>query len=252
LEKLMKRFLTLAAVVLACAGLAFAQGPQPKTQEELDAILAVQAAVDPNVRAALAKKLLTDFKNTEFKEFANHMLMISYQELDDFENMMVYGERTLEINPSNPGVLLQLAYAIPARTREFDLDKEEKLTKAEDFAARALTMIPNLEKNDPDMPDDAWLETKKDFMAQANESLGVIDAKRANYDGAVTFLTKAIALQPQQSAMTHYHLADAYMSAGKKAEATTAINQSITLGGVPLGGGGDAAKTLKQTIEAMN
>jgi tetratricopeptide (TPR) repeat protein len=248
----MKRFLTLAAVVLASAGLAPVQGQQPKSQEELDAILAVQSAEDPNVRAAAAKKLLTDFKNTEFKEFANYMLMVSYQDLDDFENMMLYGERTLEINPSNPGVLLQLAYAIPARTREFDLDKEEKLTKAEDFASRALTLIPNLEKVDPDMPDDAWLETKKEFMAQGNESLGVIEAKRENYDEAAILLTKAIGLQPQQNPMTHYHLADAYMNAGKKAEALTAINQSITLGGVPLGGGGDAAQVLKQKIEAMN
>ncbi len=248
----MKRFLTLAAVVLACAGLAPAQGPQPKSQKEYDAVLAVQNAQDPNVRAEAAKKLLTDFKDTDFKEFANYMLMISYQQLDDFENMMVYGERTLEINPENPGVLLQLAYAIPTRTREFDLDKEEKLTKAESFASRALTLIPNLQKIDPNMPDEVWLETKKEFMAQANESLGVIAAKRENYDEAATYLTKAIELEPQQNPMTHYHLANAYMNSGKKAEALAAVNRCITLGGVPLGGGGDAAKTLKEKIEAMN
>ena len=248
----MKRLLTLVAVVLACVGLAPAQGPQPKSQKELDAILAVESAADPNARAAAAQKLLTDFKNTEFKEYANYMLMVSYQQLDDFENMMVYGERTLEINPSNPGVLLQLAYAIPNRTREFDLDKEEKLTKAEDFASRALTLIPNMDKVNPDMSDEEWLVTKKDFMAQANESLGVIEAKRANYDEAAAFLTKAIELQPEPNSMTHYHLADAYKNAGKKAEALGAINQSITLGGVPLGGGGDAATNLKQQIEAMN
>jgi tetratricopeptide (TPR) repeat protein len=247
----MKRLLTIVAVVLACVSLAPAQGPQPKSQEEFDAVMAIQSAEDPNVRADAAKKLLTEFKNTDFKEFANFMLMISYQQLDDFENMMVYGERTLEINPENPGVLLQLAYAIPTRTREFDLDKEEKLTKAEDFASRALTLIPNLQKIDPNMPDEVWLDTKKEFMAQANESLGVIEAKRANYDQAAEFLTKAVGLQPQQNPMTHYHLADAYMNAGKKAEATTAINQSITLGGVPLGGGADAAQVLKQKIEAM-
>lgn len=248
----MKRFLTLAAVVLACAGLALAQGPQPKSQKEFDAIMAVQSATDPNERAAAAKSLLTEFKDTEFKEFANYMLMIAYQELDDFENMMVYGERTLEINPDNPGVLLQLAYAIPTRTREFDLDKEEKLTKAEGFASSALTLIPNLQKIDPNMPDDVWLDTKKEFMAQANESLGVIEAKRENYDQAAVFLTKAIGLQPQQNPMTHYHLANAYMSAGKKADALTAVNQAITLGGVPLGGGADAAQDLKKKIEAMN
>jgi tetratricopeptide (TPR) repeat protein len=248
---MMKRFLTLAAVVLACVGLASAQGPQYKSQEELDAILAIQDAIDPVERAEAAKFLLTAFSDTEFKEMAYYMLMISYQQLDDFDNMMVYGERTLEINPQNPGVLLQLSYAIPTRTREFDLDKEEKLTTAEGFASSALTLIPNLQKINQNVSDEEWLETKKDFMAQANESLGIIEAKRANYDEAAAFLTKAVGLQPQQNPMTHYHLADAYMNAGKKADAITAINRSITLGGVPLGGGADAAKTLKTKIEAM-
>jgi len=248
----MKRFLTLVAVVLACVSLAPAQGPQAKSPKEFDAVMAIQSAANPNARVAAAKSLLTGFKNTEFKEFANFMLMVSYQQLDDFENMMVYGERTLEINPENPGVLVQLAYAIPSRTRQFDLDKEEKLTKAEDLASRALALIPNLDKLNPDMSDEEWLDTKKDFMAQANESLGVIEAKRTNYDEAAAFLTRAIELQPLPSSMTHYHLADSYMNAGKKAEALGAVNQSITLGGVPLGGGGDAAKNLKQQIEAMN
>ena len=231
--------------------LASAQGPQPKSQEEFDAIVAIQSAEDPAARAEAAKQLLLTFKDTEFKEMANYMLMVSYQQLDDFENMMLYGERTLEINPDNPGVLLQLAYAIPTRTRQFDLDKEEKLTKAEDFATRALTLVPNMEKLNPNVTDEDWLIVKKDFMSQGNEALGIIAAKRANYDQAVDFLTKAIGLQPQPSPMTHYHLAEAYMKAGKKAEATTSIDQAITLSGVPLGSGADAAQNLKKEIDAM-
>lgn len=248
----MKRFLLIAVAVMSFATFVLGQQPEPKSQEEFDAVMAVQTAADPEERAAAAKKLLTDFKDTQFKEFANYMLMISYQQLDDFENMMVYGEQTLEINPSNPGVLLQLAYAIPTRTREFDLDKEEKLTKAEDFATRALTLIPNLPKVDPNMADEDWLTTKKDFMAQANESLGIIAAKRQNYDQATSYLQKAIGLSSEPNAMTHYHLADSLLSAGKKEEALAAINQSITLGGIPMNGGTDAAQILKAKIEAAN
>lgn len=244
----MKNFL-LALIVLGFAPVAFSQ--TAKSQAEFDAAIAIQSATDPQTRIDAAQKLLKDFKNTDFKEFANLMIFASYQELSDYENMILYGERTLEINPQNPGVLLELANAIPARTREFDLDKEEKLTRAEEFASRALTTIPNLPKPNPDMLDDDWLGMKKDFMSRGNEAMGLIAAKRGNHDEAVDFLIKAIGLAAEPNAMTHYHLADAYMNAGKKADAIASINQSITLGGVPLGSGADAAKVLKEKIEAM-
>jgi tetratricopeptide (TPR) repeat protein len=246
----MNRFLRISAIVLACASLMFSQ--QAQSQEELDAALAVQNASDPNARIAAAQTLLIEYKDTEFKEFANLMLMASYQELNDLENMVMYAEQTLAINPSNVEVLLELAYTIPSRTREFDLDKAEKLSRAEGHATKALALIPNLTKLDPNLPDNQWLNIKKDYMSRGNESLGVIESKRENYDAAVSLLQKAIDGAPQAIAMTYYHLADAQLGAGKKAEAIAAINQSITLGGVPLGGGSDAAKDLKAKIEAAN
>lgn len=246
----MNRFLRISVIALACASLMFSQEAQ--SQEELDAALAIQNATDSNARIAAAQYLLTQYKDTEFKEFANQNLMMSYQELNDLGNMVVYAEETLAINPSNVGVLLELAYVIPSRTREFDLDKTEKLSRAEGYAMKAMSLVPNLTKLDPNLPDDQWLDIKKDYMSRGNESLGVIESKRENYDAAASLLQKAIDVAPQAMAMTYYHLADAQLGAGKKAEALAAINQSITLGGVPLGGGGDAAKDLKAKIEAAN
>jgi tetratricopeptide (TPR) repeat protein len=242
----MNRFLLLLVFTLAIATLCF--GQQAKSDEEFNAAMAVQNATDANARIAAAENLLIEFKDTEFREFANLMLMASYQELDDLENMIIYAEETLNINPNNVGVLLELAYAIPSRTRQFDLDKEEKLSSAEGYAAKALALVPNMTNPNPDVPNDQWLTIKKDYMSRGNESLGVVESKRENYDGAVAFLQKAIALAPDPMPMTHYHYADALLSAGKREEALAAINQSITLGGIPLGGGADAAKELKAFI----
>lgn len=246
----MKRFLPLLFITIAFAALSF--GQQAKSDEEFAAAMAVQNATDANARIAAAQSLLTEFSDTEFKEFANLMLMASYQELDDLENMMIYAEETLRVNPANVGVLLELAYAIPSRTRQFDLDKEEKLSTAEGYATKALALVPNMTKPNPEIPDEEWLSIKKDYMSRGNESLGVIESKRENFDGAAALLQKAIDLAPDAMPMTHYHHADALLSAGKKVEALAAINQSITLGGIPLGGGKDAAKELKAKIEASN
>ncbi len=246
------KILTFCLLVgLAVSGVAQeAAGPEPKSQEELDALMAVQSSTTAEDRITTATKFLGDFPETEFKEFGNYMLMLSYQQTNDFENMLLYGERTLELNADNVGTLLQLAFAIPTRTREFDLDKNEKLAKAEDFGKRALTLIPNMQKMDPSLTDEAWLMTKKDFMSQGNESLGMIALKRKDFPLAEEMLQKALTLAGEQTGPTFYYLAESLHGQGKKDEAMNAIDKSIAAGGLPIGDGSNLADELKQKIAA--
>jgi len=252
----MNRIIISALVALTLVGGLFAQeaaapaqpaGPQPKSQEEVDAIVAVQNATDPQARADAAQELIKSFPETEFLEFANYMTMLSYQQLNDFENMVIFGEKTLESNADNVGVLISLAYAIPTRTREFDLDKDEKLAKAEDFAKRSLTLIPNMAKVDPAMPDEQWLMAKKDFMAQANESLGLIAVKRGEHAEAEALLKKALGLAAQQDAQTLYNLAVALKGQDKREEALDAVNKAVTAAAG--GPGSDLYARLKTELE---
>lgn len=245
-----KRILGVALVLALCAPI-FAQQPQAKTQEELDVLMEIEDATDPDERIGAIHKLLTNFKDTEFKEFANLMMMLSYQAKNDFEMMVLYGERTLELNPDNIDTLVSLSYAIPARTGEFDLDKDEKLAKAEDFAKRALLAIPTLENPNPDLSADAWLIAKKDFMSQAHDSLGLVALKRKDYQAAEKSLRQSLQVASKQSASTFYHLASALNKQGKNDEALTMADKSIAAGGVMADGGQDLAKVLKaQLIKA--
>lgn len=243
----MKSFACFAALALLL--IAPLYGQQPKSQEELDALIALQNAQTPDDRIAAAEKLLTDFKDTEFKETANYVLMLAHQQKNDFENMLLFGERVLSINPDNTGALISLANAIPMRTREFDLDKDEKLAKAEDFAKRALTLIPNLEKPSPDMPDDQWLMAKKDFMASVYESLGLVAMKRKSYDAAEEQFRKALEIGSEQPASGFFYLGQALKEQGKNDEAINALDQAIARGDFKLGDGRPAAATLKAQIQ---
>lgn len=234
-------------LVLVVAASAAAQQPQPKSQEELDALLAIQNAQGPDERIEAVHNLLTNFKNTEFKEWANFMAMLSYQQKNDFENMLLYGEKTLELNPDNADVMVQLAYAIPARTGEFDLDKEEKLAKAEGYAKKALRLIPTMPKKTPDMPDDEWLMIKKDLMSQVHDSLGLIALKRDDYDAAEDSFRKSLEVASQQGASTFYHLASTLRQKGELDEALGMADKAIAAGGVQAGGR-DLAKVLKAEI----
>ena len=248
----MKTILQVAMMLALCAPL-FAQvaDPRPKSQKEAEALMAIQDATDPDVRIEAIHSLLTGFKNTEFKEYANFMMMLSYQQKNDFEMMLLYGESTLAINPTNLDTLLSLGYAIPARTGEFDLDKEEKLAKAEDFAKRALLAIPTLENTNEDITPEAWLVAKKNYMSQAHDSLGLIAMQRKDYAAAEGSFRQSLQVAGEQGATTFYHLARTLRELDKNDEAMEMIDKAIAAGGVMTGSGQDLAKVVKaQLIKA--
>ena len=247
-----KTILRVAMVLALCTPL-FAQvaKPRPKSQKEAEVLMAIQDATDPDVRIEAIHSLLTGFKNTEFKEYANLMMMISYQQKNDFEMMLLYGESTLEINPTNIDTLLSLGYAIPTRTGEFDLDKEEKLAKAEDFAKRALLAIPTLENTNEDVTPEAWLVAKKNYMSQAHDSLGLVAMQRKDYATAEGSFRQSLQVASEQGATTFYHLARTLRELDKNDEAMEMIDKAIAAGGVMTGSGQDLAKVVKaQLIKA--
>lgn len=247
-----KFFLAVAAGFALTAG-AWAQQaepkqPKPKSQKEVDALVAIQSAATPDARIKACEDLITKFADTEFKEFALQMETLSYQQKNDYENMVIAGERTLEANPDNAVVLVTLAEAIPRRTREHDLDKDEKLSKAEKYAKRAQTVIPNLTKFNPQITDEQWTGYKKNAMSQVHEALGLIALDRKNYAASEQSFKSAIEVAPQPDPMTFYDLAAAYIAQNKYDDAIAALDKSIAAGGVKTADGRDLAADQKARV----
>ena len=241
----MKKTVLLTLLSLGVA--ASLWGQRAKSPKEYDALKAIESAYDPDSRIAAVHSLLTTFKNTEFKEWANFMAMNAYSRKNDFENMLLYGEQTLAINPDNAEVLTALAYAIPTRTKQFDLDKDEKLSKAEDFARRALRLIPTAEKPNSEVPDEDWLTVKKDLMSQSHDALGLVAFMREDFAAAQQSFEQSLQVASKPSALTFYHYANTLKQSGQTDKALEIADKSIAAGGVPVGTG-DLAKVLKAEI----
>lgn len=243
----MKRFSVLMAAIAICA-LSLAAQPNFKTNEEYDGFIAIQAAATIPDRIEAGTAFMAAFPDSEAKGLAAYMLMLSYQGNNDFDNMLIYGDEVLA-NTEDAGIvvgtLVSLSGAIPNRTREFDLDKEEKLSKAEDYAKRAMTMIPTLVKPDPAMPDEDWLMTKKEFMSQCHESLGLVSAKRSDHAAAEASLRQSMDLATAPTPSVMYNLGLALMAQDKKSEAATVADTCSTAGGYVLGDGTDLCVKLK-------
>lgn len=240
----MKRITTLILAALLCvAGLS----GQFKSEEEQNAFMALQSAMSPGDKAAAGVAFVAAYPKSAFFGIACYMTMLSYQQLNDFDSMLLYGEMVLDSDPQ-PGVLagtlLSLAGAIPTRTREFDLDKEEKLAKAEDYAKRAMALIPTLPKMDPNMSDDDWLSTKMEFMSQSHEAVGIVALKREDFEASEASLRKAFEMAPNPVPFTMYNLAQALSKLGKTEEAADLAKRCTAAGGVQSADGTDLCAAL--------
>ncbi len=238
---------TLLAVLLSLGVAASLWGQKAKSKKEYDALMAIQDAIDLDSQIFAVHSLLTTFKNTEFKEWANFVAMNAYSKKNDFENMLLYGERTLAANPDNAEVLTALAYAIPTRTKQFDLDKDAKLSRAEDFARRALRLIPTLEKKDPNATDEHWLVVKQELMSQSHDALGLVAFRRQDFSASQQSFEQSLRVAPKPSALTLYHYANTLEQSGQTDKALETVEKSIAAGGVPVGTK-DLAKSLKAEI----
>ncbi len=209
----MKKALWMMAIAAVAVSGLWAQ-PKPKSQKEVDALMAIQNAQGPDAQIAAVENLLTKFADTEFKVMALQMATQAAQQKGDLGIMTGYAERTLKADPKNYIVMLMLAQATAQQTREFDLDKDEKLKNSEKLANEALEILKTAPKFRPDLTDEQWAGAKKDFEAQGLETLGMTAMVRKNYPEAVNQFKKAVDTQASPDAATKVRLGTAYNAAG--------------------------------------
>jgi tetratricopeptide (TPR) repeat protein len=236
-----------AAIMLACAaGLLLAQGrkkgqaapqeqaaqpagspvakqPQPKSQKELQAVQAVFAAQTPDDRIKAANDLVNNFNDSEFKPLALYFAAVSYQQKNDYDDMVIYLERTLQADPNQYQALLLLSQAIAMRTREFDLET------AEGDATKALELLKTAPRPNSNITDEQWEEAKKDLSAQAHETFAMAAVARNQYDKAIEEFKTSIGLASQPDPTTMVRLASAYSKAEKYDDAIATLDKVIAM-----------------------
>ncbi|MBM3747480.1 MAG: tetratricopeptide repeat protein [Acidobacteria bacterium] len=202
-----------------------AKQPQPKSQEEAEAVMAIFNAPDVDSRIKAVETLLTKYADTEFKVVALQVAAATYQQKNDFENMVIYSERTLEADPANYAAMLMLATGIAQRTREFDLDREEKLARVEKYARGAQEALKTAIKPNPNLTDEQWEGAKKDFDAQAHEALALGAMARKKYDVAIAEFKTALEAGSSPDPATMVRLGAVYNMAGQYDNAVAILDK---------------------------
>jgi len=237
----MKRSILAAALLAAGAVGLFAQpttarpaqaapaakAPAPKSKAELTALQAWQAAIQAGDQDAIIKAdddLLVKFPDTEFKDAILVTEADAYQQKGDWIKAQIYAGQALAANPKSYQATLMLA-DIPAKhTGEHDLDKEESLTKAENYAHQAIEVV-NATPKPPQFSDQQWADYQKQIAGQAQDDLGLVSVARKNWDAAAASFKAAVALVPEPA--FRVHLANALANGGKPDEAIAVCDQVL-------------------------
>jgi tetratricopeptide (TPR) repeat protein len=225
----MNRIILTGALALAIGvpGL-FAQ-PKPKSKGEVEALQAMFNAQTPDARIAAAENVLEKYKDTDFKSVALYFEAASYEQKGDYEHAVVFGERTLDTDPKNYQAMLLLARQIAQHTKEFDLDKEDKLAKVDKYAKNALDIVKDAPKPRADVTDEQWTAAKKEFEGEAHEALGIAALVRKKPDVAVTEFKTAMTDTDKPDPGIMVRLGIAYSQDGKYDDAIAMFDKVMAM-----------------------
>ena len=225
---------TRSRLALCCGILSLGFGlwaqdqPRPKSQKELEALRAVQSAKTPDEQLKAIENVLENFADTQYKVILLQSAVQIEQQKGDFAQVVFYCQRLIEADPKNAFGLVTLAAETARHTREFDLDKEEKLAGVDKYAKAAIEAAKQMPKPRPDITDEQWEGARKDMESQAYEAEGMAAALRKKYDEAIADYKQALTVAATKDPATMVRMGQVYIDAGKLDDAAAAFDNALS------------------------
>src|SRR5713226_9276986 len=171
--------------------------PQAKTQPEFDAYKAAVALTDAAAQEKAANDFAAKFSDSELRPVLYKAVMHAYQQANNSDKMMEMAQKVLTFDADDPEALLGVAQVLAERTRDTDLDKDQRLAEAKKNAQRALSTV------ETDIPTTGYppdqIEAYKSFLrSEAYAILGTLEYNAKAWPDAEGDLRKSIDAFPQQ------------------------------------------------------
>ena len=214
--------LVLGAVVLS----AQAKAPSPAEVKGLQAVVNAPTA---DARVAAVDDFVKNFPTSEYRSFALTAAADAYESTGNTTKAILYYQQAIEANPKDHNAMLMLAAEVARTTREFDLDKEEKLAKAEKYARDGMALVPSAVKPNPQITDEQWEAVKKDDLARGHEALGLAALARKKYDVAIAEFKTATETEADVQVPTFLRLGSAYTDAGQPDQAIAVLDKVLAM-----------------------
>lgn len=222
-EKQMKKFQTALLAGLVIAGMAFAQdkpgdknsqksgqqatqpaqtgaAPAPGTKqarspEEFKAYNAANALSDPAAVEKAALDFSEKYPESDLRGLLFVRSLVLYQQAGDSDKVIEMGRKALSYMPDNPATLAILSSELAERTRETDLDRDERLAEATKYANHALETVDKLEPPAGMTPEQVTA-AKNQLRSAAYGALGMAAYVKKDFASAEKLFRQAIDVNP--------------------------------------------------------
>jgi len=227
--------------------------PQAKTQPEFEAYKAAIGQPDAAATEKAADDFAAKFPDSELRVVLYKATMQKYQQVNNADKMLEMARKALTYDADEPEALLGVAQVLAERTRDTDLDKDQKLAEAKKDAERSLETV------DTDVPTSGYppeqLNAYKGFLrSQAYAILGTLAFNAKNWPDAEGNLRKSIDAFPQQpDTVAVFRLAVALDMQNKIPDAMKYADQAVDLTkDRPDTGVGKAARAEKDRLTKLS
>jgi tetratricopeptide (TPR) repeat protein len=227
--------------------------PKVNSQEEFAAYKAAAALTDPPAVEKAADDFAAKYPDSELRPLLYRSAMQRYQMANNADKMLEMGKKILAIDPDDPEALVATAQVLAERTRDTDLDRDQRLAEARKDAERSLLTV------ETDIPTSGYppeqLASYKGYLrSEAYAVLGKLSSDAKNWTDAESELRKSIDAFPQQvDSIAVLRLAVALDMQNKIPEALKYADQAVELTkDRPDSGAGKAARDEKDRLSKLN
>jgi hypothetical protein len=206
--------------------------PQAKTKEEFDAYSTLIQLTDAAAMEKASDEFVAKFPDSELKGAVYQRTMALYQSTGNDEKTVDMGHKAIAYNPDDPAVLVSMAELIAGRTRETDLDKDDRLAEATKYANHALETVTDYPAP-PTMPADQVAKIKDEMRGSAYSALGMAAFTNKKYADSIANFNKSIDVTKDNPDPTVFlRLTIAYDKAGQYSDGLEMAKKTLALPGV--------------------
>ena len=170
--------------------------PQAKTQPEFDAYKAAAATTDPAALEKASDDFAAKFPDSELRVLLYKNAMRLYQNTNNSDKTEAMGRKVLGFDADDPEALVIVAEVIAERTRDSDIDKDQRFGEASAMAQKATQTIETDVQVPAGTPQEKLDAYKAMMRSQAYSIIGTIDFKKENYPAAEQNLQKSLDAYP--------------------------------------------------------
>ena len=172
--------------------------PQTKTQQEFDAWKAASASPDAASMEKAADDFATKFPDSEVRVLLYQNAMRLYQNSNNADKTEAMGRKVLSFDGDNPEALVIVAEVVTEKTRDTDIDKDQRYGEAISMAQKATQTVDTDIQVPAGTPQEKIDAYKGLLRSNAYSIIGTIEFKKENYAAAQEDLQKSIDAFPSQ------------------------------------------------------